>query len=745
MPLSTNLQTFDGPSCGKPLNPFSDSAPKEEFVKQTNSSLAQGPAPSHSNSSDSEDSSDQSSSSDSEKCSVAGGTAPAGDGQRAQTELEHKGDTSCASASKCLNKAVYAKEDANRSIYGNNNSSNSNSNSNSNGNSNSNCGNRRHSSNGDTNNHHNHNRNHNSYGDYTVGKGSKLGKHHSSSRHAQQNQQGHKGSSSDAHNKKRSCTRSASVQRQRTRVTKHVAQRRDVPCRYGRQCQRYDCWFQHPDGREVDDEAPSTKKKGLCRKPESGKMTRGRSMKLSLRRTRQLSSRRNGHENPRPSARFRSRTQKQHRRARRHESTDDEATQSELKLASFREFVIRNMDLWTSPDDALSEYDKYKLEFAKRSETSIRQSWLLFDLYNITSQLRWYDLKVCLCKRKAEKFAHDLHQKRYKDLSLSVRTLCSTNRKVSATCPTFGHLKPPCFAFDPNTHGICVAGIPLEVSTWSIIDLLQACPGFASIHMSKPLPGNGLREMRLRFDSADSAKSALAILGEAQLQGCHQLKASLTVEAPSLDAFVLPSEMSTSEQIYKDERQSAETLRKLDRIMGIPAWLTQAVLSYTGSSEANLDLHVLYLRSVHNFCFYSSAWCDDEWDLRDRCGPALVRDNANELQESSQHSTWTAMHNTRIEEFTASANLERPQGLGGGQVEIRSRYDAVCAEKTHQLGEGKFQCLLCGRKFRGSDFVQKHISRMHADVFESILRAAWEEAAFDEYLADPDRPVVFSC
>jgi len=517
-----------------------------------------------------------------------------------------------------------------------------------------------------------------------------------------------------------------------------------VPCRYGRQCRRHDCWFQHPDGREVDDEEPSNTKKSFCRKLASGKMKRGRSMKLSLRRTRQRSSGRKGHESPRPSARFRSRTQKQSRRARRHETPDDEATQSQRKLASFRDFVIRNMDLWTSPDDAFSEYEKYKLEFAKKSATCIRQSWLLFDLYNITARLRWYDLKVCLSKRKAEQFVQDLHQKRYKALSLSVSTLCSTDRKVGVTCPTFGHLRPPCFAFDPNTHGICLAEIPIEMSIWSIIDLLQACPGFAAISVSKPLPGSGLREMRLRFDSAESAKSALAILGEAKVQGCHQLQASLTVQASSLDAFVVPSEMSTAEQISKDERQSAETLRKLDRIMGIPACFTQAVLSYSGSSEAKLDLHVLYLRWVHNFCFYSSAWCDDEWELTDRCGPALVRGNANTLQESSQHSTWTATHNTRIQDFTTSANLERPQGLGGDQVEIRSHYDAVCAEKTHQFGEGKFQCLLCGRKFRGSDFVQKHISRMHAEVFESILRAAREEAAFTEYLADPDRPVVFS-
>jgi len=111
------------------------------------------------------------------------------------------------------------------------------------------------------------------------------------------------------------------------------------------------------------------------------------------------------------------------------------------------------------------------------------------------------------------------------------------------------------------------------------------------------------------------------------------------MQASSLDAFVVPSDMSTAEQISKDEQHSAETLRTLDRIMGIPANLTQAVLNYTGSPEAKLDLHVLYLRSVHNFCFYSSAWCDDEWDLRERCGPALVRDNAANLPTSSQHST----------------------------------------------------------------------------------------------------------
>ena len=56
---------------------------------------------------------------------------------------------------------------------------------------------------------------------------------------------------------------------------------------------------------------------------------------------------------------------------------------------------------------------------------------------------------------------------------------------------------------------------------------------------------------------------------------------------------------------------------------------------------------------------------------------------------------------------------------------------------TQELGKDKWLCPLSGKKFKGPDFVRKHIFNKHAEKVEEVKK---EVKYYNNYLKDPKRP-----
>lgn len=59
------------------------------------------------------------------------------------------------------------------------------------------------------------------------------------------------------------------------------------------------------------------------------------------------------------------------------------------------------------------------------------------------------------------------------------------------------------------------------------------------------------------------------------------------------------------------------------------------------------------------------------------------------------------------------------------------------AANTQELAKDKWLCPLSGKKFKGPDFVRKHIFNKHAEKIEEVRR---DVEYFNNYLRDPKRP-----
>ena len=174
-------------------------------------------------------------------------------------------------------------------------------------------------------------------------------------------------------------------------------------------------------------------------------------------------------------------------------------------------------------------------------------------------------------------------------------------------------------------------------------------------------------------------------------------------------------------------------------VWGISQNLTERVLQHQGSPEEEIDVQVVYLRQVHRFCLYAATWCDDDWELQRRCGAALLRDTAAAGKAPPPPGSWSVRHEDRVERFlgTTAGRCRRPLVPSAEDEPLRGKRATVMEEATRKLSDGKFQCVHCSKYFKGSEYVAKHVVKMHANLLEVIRSEAHNKAACAAFLSVP--------
>lgn len=68
---------------------------------------------------------------------------------------------------------------------------------------------------------------------------------------------------------------------------------------------------------------------------------------------------------------------------------------------------------------------------------------------------------------------------------------------------------------------------------------------------------------------------------------------------------------------------------------------------------------------------------------------------------------------------------------------IYSEVEKFVQANTQELSKDKWLCPLSGKKFKGPDFIRKHIFNKHAEKVNEVMT---EAEYFNNYLKDPKRP-----
>jgi len=152
-----------------------------------------------------------------------------------------------------------------------------------------------------------------------------------------------------------------------------------------------------------------------------------------------------------------------------------------------------------------------------------------------------------------------------------------------------------------------------------------------------------------------------------------------------------------------------------------------------------LDKLLFYLRIVHSVDFYNHSEYPNEDEMPNRCGIMHARG----IPPTSNVTT------VEIDEYCTSfqkkmGSFVQPRGdlteEEAAKLGMKNEDDEVekfVQANTQELGKDKWLCPLSGKKFKGPDFVRKHIFNKHAEKVEEVKK---EVKYYNNYLKDPKRP-----
>lgn len=152
-----------------------------------------------------------------------------------------------------------------------------------------------------------------------------------------------------------------------------------------------------------------------------------------------------------------------------------------------------------------------------------------------------------------------------------------------------------------------------------------------------------------------------------------------------------------------------------------------------------LDKLILYLRIVHSLDFYNHCEYPYEDEMPNRCGiihargpPPQNKVTNNEIQE------YVRNFEGKMSSFlTKSVPLADTELKKLGAKDTDAEVEKFVQANTQELAKDKWLCPLSGKKFKGPEFIRKHIFNKHGEKVDEVKK---EVEYFNNYLKDAKRP-----
>merc|ERR1719219_3337835 len=152
-----------------------------------------------------------------------------------------------------------------------------------------------------------------------------------------------------------------------------------------------------------------------------------------------------------------------------------------------------------------------------------------------------------------------------------------------------------------------------------------------------------------------------------------------------------------------------------------------------------LDKMILYLRIVHSVDFYNHSEYPNENEMPNRCGILHARGGLpTGKTKSSEIEEYMNTFEKKMGGFLVLRGELTDEEAGKlGLKNEQEEVEKFISANTQELGKDKWLCPLSGKKFKGPDFVRKHIQTKHTEKMEEVKK---EVHFFNSYLKDPKRP-----
>ncbi|XP_066268744.1 serrate RNA effector molecule homolog isoform X2 [Branchiostoma lanceolatum] len=153
-----------------------------------------------------------------------------------------------------------------------------------------------------------------------------------------------------------------------------------------------------------------------------------------------------------------------------------------------------------------------------------------------------------------------------------------------------------------------------------------------------------------------------------------------------------------------------------------------------------LDRLLLYLRIVHSIDYYTATEYPNEDEMPNRCGIMHGRGPVPTGRPVTQKDVeeWQSMFEQKVSPLLAvKDNVSEEEAIKLGKKDPEVELEKFVKANTQEISKDKWLCPISGKKFKGPEFVRKHIFNKHADKVESVKK---ECVFFNNYILDSKRP-----
>lgn len=127
--------------------------------------------------------------------------------------------------------------------------------------------------------------------------------------------------------------------------------------------------------------------------------------------------------------------------------------------------------------------------------------------------------------------------------------------------------------------------------------------------------------------------------------------------------------------------------------------------------SVSLDKAVIYLRKVHNFCFYCVSKFSCSQEMSSKCGDLHLR----QLSNGAEFDSVKYDQHRFVEKLSALIEFLKNMNEISSEVNVDLN-ESLTESSIKKVDEGKYRCNFCSKAFQGPEFVLKHLNLKHEDV-----------------------------
>ena len=324
------------------------------------------------------------------------------------------------------------------------------------------------------------------------------------------------------------------------------------------------------------------------------------------------------------------------------------------------------------------------------------------------------------------------------------------------------------------TASIHLKRVPVSLSKYELTSLLSKYPGFVRVALSEPTQDTDFKTRKawVSFTKETNVKNICIELAE--LEFCGRGMGAVVNKVLSKKVRLNTIVFLTHEQVVRNDiRLASKIIRKMDEdwnlteeggdrlLVDLADYLVEVanaeedeLLGINRDEETKevfdleevdhdliryLDKLILYLRMVHSFDYYNCIEYQHEDNMPNRFGLIHIRGRASKdrirrtMIEAHMKNQEEKMR-PFMEKVTSLSDLEvTALGIRDEDQEV----ERFIRANIQELKPGRYLCPLSGKKFKGEDYVRKHIESKFGGRLEEVRNVV---KSFNNYLRDRNRP-----